>query len=232
MRPRVLIAIVGAALTTSFAGAPDDDPARAPEPAAFALVRDPEPSAPRSLGWTRAQPAISFFNTHTRAMRGLRLYRDDGSIDESAAGAIDAVLADRDAPVRRLDRRLLQLVVKAAGHFHAEHVQVISSFRDNARKGSRHRHGRALDFVLAGVPASKLASYLRKGARVGVGVYVHKRTQYVHLDVRDESYHWADGSPPGRWWRESRMTDRGAAARDAAYRPEQDLPERNLPSGG
>ena len=81
-----------------------------------------------------------------------------------------------------------------------------------------------MDFSLPGVTAAKLAAYLRGNGRVGVGVYTHKRTQYVHLDVRDESYHWIDASPPGATWREGKLTDRGAPARDAAYEPAQDLP--------
>jgi hypothetical protein len=42
--------------------------------------------------------------------------------------------------------------------------------------------------------------------------------------MQEESYYWADASPPGVSWRETRLSNRGAPARDAAYRPEQDLP--------
>ena len=94
-------------------------------------------------------------------------------------------------------------MVKAAAHFDGTEVDVVSSFRDGARPGSHHRSGDALDWSLRGVAAAKLAAYLRRGARVGVGVYTHPRTQFVHLDVREQSYHWADASPPGRSWRES-----------------------------
>ena len=31
---------------------------------------------------------------------------------------------------------------------------------------------------------------------MGVGVYTNPLTQYVHLDVRERSYHWIDASPP------------------------------------
>ena len=40
--------------------------------------------------------------------------------------------------------------------------------RDDARAGSRHRSGEAIDFRLPGVTAEALAAYLRTGARVGV----------------------------------------------------------------
>ncbi len=192
------------------------------QPSAISRPRSwPRPRAP----WARALPALRFVNTRTGASCRARLYADEGRLDEDAAAAIDGVLPERDAAPRRLDRRLLQLVVKAAAHFGATRVEVVSSFRDGARPGSRHRSGEALDFRLAGVTAARLAAFLRGGARVGVGVYTHRRTQFVHLDVREQSYHWADASPPGAWWRESRLTDRGASARDGAWRPEQDLTE-------
>ncbi|MFT3773382.1 MAG: DUF882 domain-containing protein [Minicystis sp.] len=195
----------------------DPEP-QTPEP------QTPEPQAPEPAAWARALPPIRFVDTHHGAACNVRLYADDGTVDEQAASSIDRILAEPDAIPRPFNRRVLQLVVKAAAHFDAKEVLVVSSFRDKARKGSHHRNGEALDFSLAGVTAMKLAAYLRKGSRVGVGVYTHPRTQFVHLDVRPESYHWADASPPGRWWRESRMTDRAAPTRDAAYRPEQDLP--------
>jgi uncharacterized protein YcbK (DUF882 family) len=220
---RALSCILGACSLAGCAGHPGHDaPPQAPPP--IVLVRDPEPDAPAPVAWAEALPPLRFVNTRTGADVWARLYAADGTIDEGQARMIDEILAERDAAPRPLHRRTLQLVVKAAAHFGATEVDVVSSFRDGARPGSHHRNGDAIDWRLPGVPAAKLAAYLRRGARVGVGVYTHPRTQFVHLDVREQSYHWADASPPGRWWRESRMTDRGAAARDAAYRREQDLP--------
>ena len=69
-----------------------------------------------------------------------------------------------------------------------------------------------------------LAAYLRGLPRVGVGIYTHPRTQFVHLDVRDQSYHWLDASPPGVKWREMQLRDAGASKRDEAWTPARDLP--------
>ena len=69
-----------------------------------------------------------------------------------------------------------------------------------------------------------LAAYLRTLALVGVGLYTHPRTQYVHLDIRDESYHWIDGSPPGVTWREQQLLDWTRWKKDPSYTPEMDLP--------
>lgn len=206
--------------------------ANAPIPAASAAIHAPalateEAPPPRpAIPWAQALPALVVHDTNAGVTGEARLYADDGALSLEGAQAFDRVLAGNgaDAP-RALDRRLLQLVVKAAAHFGATHLSVVSSWRDSSRKGSRHRSGQAMDFVLDGVPPAKLAAYLRKGARVGVGIYTHRRTQFVHLDVREQSFHWLDASPPGRVWRELGITEKGALARDDAYEPAQDLPE-------
>lgn len=200
-----------------------------------ALAESPSPSvsaapsasapAPRSAPWAQRLAPLLFRDINTLADVPARLYRDDGSIDDGAATELARVLwAAKDEETPRVSVRLLQLVVKAAAHFDAHEVQVISSHRGKARKGSRHRTGEAIDFVLPGVPPKKLAELLRTFARVGVGVYIHPRSQFVHLDVREQSYHWIDGSPPGRTWREHALPDPTAQERDAAYTPAQDLP--------
>jgi uncharacterized protein YcbK (DUF882 family) len=190
-----------------------------------------EPPRP-TVAWASTLEPLAFRDVSTGEVATVRLYDDTGQIDETAASAIDHLLASDDAAAvaraegapSTLDRRLLQLVVKIATREGAREVAVVSAFRASKRRGSRHRTGQAMDFVLPGVPAAKLAAALRHEARVGVGVYTHPRTRFVHLDVRDTSYHWLDASPPGRLWREARLADPGGPARDAAYRPDQDLP--------
>lgn len=178
------------------------------------------------VAWAKRLAPILFRDVNTLADVSLRLYKDDGSIDEAAADEVERVLwAAKDEAPPHVSRRLLQLVVRVAEHFDAHEIQVISSHRGKARKGSRHRSGEAIDFVLPNVPAKKVAEELRTYPRVGVGVYIHPRSQFVHLDVREQSYHWVDGSPPKRSWREVAMPDPTAAERDRAYDPKQDLPE-------
>lgn len=214
--------------------------------------------APAATGapWAQRLAPVVFRDVNTLTDVVMRLYKDDGSIDDAAAVEVERVLwiakdepppskpgalapkgrgskpaAAAEAPsagpeeALHVNRRLLQLVVKASEHFGVHEVQVISSHRGKARKGSRHRTGEAIDFVLPGVPAKKLAEVLRTYPRVGVGVYIHPKAQFVHLDVREQSYHWIDGSPPGRVWREQPLPDPTAQARDEAYTPSQDLPD-------
>ena len=174
----------------------------------------------RSASWAGALVPIDVTSVATGDTASIRLYDLDGEIDEVARMHLEHVIA-RDGEQHALEVRLEQLVVKAAHHFRDAHVLVVSGWREHA---GRHTTGEALDFKLEGVPAAALASYLRGLARVGVGIYTHPRTQYVHLDVREPSYHWLDGSPPGVTWKERQLRDPGQVKRDASWTPEGDLP--------
>jgi hypothetical protein len=59
---------------------------------------------------------------------------------------------------------------------------------------------------------------------VGVGVYTHPGTRYVHLDTRESSFHWIDASPPGKAYRELGMTDKKSESRDRAWTLDDDAP--------
>jgi uncharacterized protein YcbK (DUF882 family) len=175
-------------------------------------------------------PAVTFHNRNGERSLTTRLYGQAGQIDESAATSLDAVLADTRDPKQpkttQIDRRLLQLLYRTAYHYEIYRIEVTSAYRMQGRKREGlHALGRAIDFAMPGVKAQDLASYLRKLARVGVGVYTHARTRFVHLDVREQSYHWLDASPPGRSWRGMSIGDKSLAKRDAAYDRASDWPE-------
>jgi hypothetical protein len=156
--------------------------------------------------------------SHARAF--VRLYAADGSVDPQARDSFEQIAAN-EGEAHPLAVRLEQLVMKAAYHFQKARVTVVSGWRPNA---GRHSSGEAVDFKLEGVRAAQLAAYLRLLPRAGVGVYTHPRTQFVHLDVRESSYHWIDASPPGVKWREGRLRDPSASRRDASWTQEMDLP--------
>ncbi|HEY5242913.1 MAG TPA: hypothetical protein VIJ22_15645 [Polyangiaceae bacterium] len=174
----------------------------------------------RSASWADALVPIEVTSVVTGQSASIRLYAVDGEIDEAARMHLEHVVA-RDGEQHELASRLEQLVVKAAHHFHDAPVYAVSGWREHA---GRHSTGEALDFKLRGVQAAQLAAYLRGLPRVGVGIYTHPRTQYVHLDVREPSYHWLDGSPPGVTWKERQLRDPGQMKRDASWTPEGDLP--------
>jgi uncharacterized protein YcbK (DUF882 family) len=192
--------------------------AAAPSPRVEAIPLPPP--AP----WAVALEPLKVSCANSGASASLRLYGKDGSLDPEAVEAFSRVSADFNgyAP---LHPRLVQLAAKAAYHFHSSSLVIVSGFRQKRRgKVDHHTAGEALDFKLPGVDYRKLAAYLRGYPLVGVGVYTNPKTQYVHLDVRDRSYHWLDASPPGVTWREALLPDPSQATRDASYTPESDLP--------
>jgi uncharacterized protein YcbK (DUF882 family) len=175
-------------------------------------------------------------NVNTRQRAELRLYDSTGALDPSAIARLEELLADARDPEHvehaTIDRRVLKLLFKAAYDFGAREIELISGYRKpGKRREGLHGAGRAIDFRLPGVKAAELAAYLRRLPRAGVGIYTHPRTQYVHLDVRDTSYHWLDASPPRRRWRE-RSLGRIKPEHDRRYEPEMDLPESVRASRG
>ncbi|MCW5838125.1 MAG: DUF882 domain-containing protein, partial [Labilithrix sp.] len=192
------------------------------------LARPPKPPAPPKVAWASALPAISVKNRNTNAQAKIRLYADDGTIDRDALCAFMRVAASAPDPSSQeiaepLDARLVQLAFRAAYHFKGAPMVLVSATRKGAH--GKHGTGDALDFQLVGVRAAALAAYARSFPRAGVGIYTHPKTQYIHLDVREQSFHWLDGSPPGVTWRERRLADRTQPKRDAAYARVLDLPE-------
>ncbi len=196
------------------------------EPEAERLAGPPRPDAEAlELAWAKALAPLTVECANTGARTELRLYENDGSLDASAIDSFSFIAADLNGPYP-LTPRVVQLAVKAATHFHSKSLVVVSGYRKPQRKGAtdHHSRGEALDFKLPGVDYRKLAAYLRTLPRVGVGVYTDPRTHYVHLDVRETSFHWLDASPPGVTWREARLPDANQAKRDASYSEESDLP--------
>ncbi|MBX3190283.1 MAG: DUF882 domain-containing protein [Labilithrix sp.] len=209
--------------------------------AAPRVAHAPPPSAKRALAtvsaagvdvkaaWATSLGAVEVKNRNTGARGKIRLYDEHGAIDRGQARAFMRIAgASKEAPDdasdddERLDLRLVQLTLRAAYHFNAA-ISIVSGTRPGAR--GRHGTGEALDFALDGVKAPLLAAYLRGTPRAGVGIYTHPKTQYVHLDVRDHSFHWIDASPPGVTWREQLLPDPKQKARDGAWKAAMDLPE-------
>jgi uncharacterized protein YcbK (DUF882 family) len=195
----------------------------------------PASAEPPSDALFAGLPSLRFSNQSTGQSASVRLYDDAGHVDEREASRLDALLADTRDPKNYamicLDRRTLQLAVRAAFHFHASEVQVVSAYRKpGRRREGPHASGRAIDFKLPGIAARTLAAYLRTLPRVGVGVYTHPKTSFVHLDDRERSFHWLDASPPGRSWRE-RSLGGGVRLieRDARYARADDWPENTNP---
>lgn len=120
----------------------------------------------------------------------------EGGFDEAACAEVARVLSDaRSERVHPIDRRLIEVMYSLARHFHAGQLRVVSGYRSNAGR-SNHALGRAVDLVIPGARDEAVAAFARTQGFVGVGVY--PRSGFVHVDVRDHSFFWVDGSSPGR----------------------------------
>jgi uncharacterized protein YcbK (DUF882 family) len=221
-----LLGAVSILYVSCGARVPSPPPVPPPIAVAAALTPSPAPAVllPAEAPWAVALAPLHVECANSGARESVSLYGKDGSLDPQSVEAFSRVAADFNgyAPLKP---RLVQLAAKAAYHFHASSVVVVSGFRQKrGGKSDHHTAGEALDFKLPGVDYRKLAAYLRGFPLVGVGIYTNPKTQYVHLDVRDRSYHWLDASPPGVTWREALLPDASQAARDASYTPESDLP--------
>lgn len=223
---------------TALAVVPVVPPAMAPAPEARLAPPLAPPLVALSIRNARPTyadlPPLRIVHVNGGATCTVRLYDASGAVDPEAVAAIEATLADvrdpREPHVAALDPRMLKLLFRAAYHFGAAEVEVVSAYRKPGRyREGLHAHGRAIDFRLVGPSAKELAEFLRAQPRAGVGQYIHPRTQYVHLDVRDDSYHWLDGTPPGRAGGAWRIPEFGLPALDASWTPEHDLPENVLP---
>ncbi len=183
----------------------------------------PVPEKPVAEWAIKLEP-LTIECANTGASETVRLYASDGSLDPEAARSFSRAAADANgfAP---LSSRLLQLVVKAAHHFHSRTVVVVSGYRQKqGNRSNHHTAGEAIDFKLPGVDYRQLAAHLDSYPLAGVGIYTNSKTHYVHLDVRERSFHWLDASPPGVTWREALLPDPSQSKRDASYTLESDLP--------
>jgi uncharacterized protein DUF882 len=178
------------------------------------------PPSIRVPHWAGVLEPVEVESVSSHARASVRLYASDGSVDTKARDTFEQIVAST-GEAHPLAVRLEQLIVKAAYHFQRARVLVLSGWRPHA---GRHTSGEAIDFKLEGVRTAQLAAYLRRLPRAGVGVYTHPRTQFVHLDVREPSYHWIDASPPGVKWPEAHLRDPSMNQRDASWTPDMDLP--------
>jgi len=121
---------------------------------------------------------------------------DDGGFSEADQERARLILRDTHADqMGTLDPALLDLLYRIQRHFDAPCIRVISAYRSpSGRKTSQHTRGSAADIVVPGVKDHVLAKFVRSLSKTGVGLY--PRSGFVHVDVRERSHHWVDGSGP------------------------------------
>jgi uncharacterized protein YcbK (DUF882 family) len=227
---RTVVQVALLSLTASASRATEIKRPALPQPAPVTASTQVAPRHVAKLSSFAQLSPVTITNFNARKAVSTRLYTDSGHVDELAARRLDALLCDArdldDAQSHSMDRRLLQLLFRTAYHFSSHRIEVVSAYRKAVHKQPGvHAQGRAIDFRLANVTPAALAAYLRTIPRVGVGIYTHPKTQFVHLDVREQSFHWLDASPPRRHWREKNISSKALPALDASYRHADDWPE-------
>jgi uncharacterized protein YcbK (DUF882 family) len=177
-----------------------------------------------------ALPEITFRAINTGEEIRVRLYRTDGTVDPVAVERLGHLLRDlaTDEP-SPVVTRTLQLLVRVATHFGADTIEVVSGYRSGRnRRGHRvrregyHSVGSAIDFRMPGQDMLRVAAYARTFGHVGVGWY--PTSGFVHLDSREQSFHWENHAGHGHHgW--DRPLDRAACvAHDEAWTAAQDAP--------
>ncbi|WP_438032440.1 DUF882 domain-containing protein [Sorangium sp. So ce204] len=98
-----------------------------------------------------------------------------------------------------IDPRLATLIGMVSDHFGGRPLRVVSGYRPYSptqyTPHSNHNHGRAVDFMVEGVPNTVVRDFCRGFRNAGVGYYPN--STFVHLDVRSDKVYWVDYSGPG-----------------------------------
>jgi uncharacterized protein YcbK (DUF882 family) len=106
------------------------------------------------------------------------------------------ILRSADGQQHPPDPRVLDVAYALQKKFGAGEVRFLSGYRTPKKSGSNHGFGRAIDLVIPGATDEEVATYARTAGFCGVGIY--PTSGFVHVDVRDRSFFWADKSGPGK----------------------------------
>lgn len=161
-----------------------------------------EPGTKGSSSWTkykRAPKKKGYIQIVGRKDRGFEGYLVNHKrlVTTKAKKAMRRVLATADGDEHDIDLRLLRLLADVSDTFGGRPIRIVSGYRLGSTSAtSRHRHGKAIDFVVVGVPNTALRDYVKTLDHVGVGYYPN--SSFIHLDVRTQWTYWIDYSGPGQ----------------------------------
>jgi hypothetical protein len=136
----------------------------------------------------RAQPAVTVMNVWTHEVLPVNLKQP---MDRQSFNQLTRCHFTNQAS--QMDRRLPDIVMRAARKFAAKTVELVSGFRApkyqlmlrkkgrEVARDSQHPRGTAVDFRLPQVPIKRLLKFVKSLRMGGVGYYPH--SQFVHADV-------------------------------------------------
>lgn len=150
-------------------------------------VKTPSHAAVPSPG-TKPAPLLNLYNEHTHEWLAFDPTKPPGP------AVLDSFLRDHYTnKSSKMDPRLLDIMIAAAGQFHTGVVDVVSGFRHpkynlilrkkghQVARDSQHTHGNAIDFYLPGVPTLQLHAWAKAQQLGGVGLYL--TSGFVHMDT-------------------------------------------------
>lgn len=133
------------------------------------------------------------------APASVRLVDRRGHVVPAAIEAMGKLLRAPSGARHAIDPRLVALVALVSDHFGGREIRVVSGFRpfspSQFTAHSNHNLGRAMDFVIEGVPNEVVRDYCRTLRNVGVGYYPN--SSFVHMDVRGSRAYWVDYAKAG-----------------------------------
>ena len=142
--------------------------------------------------WKRR--SLTLVRLWPREARTIRLYDQRGRLRRHARRVLRRLFRPKTGATRKTPHpRLIRLLTRVSAHFDGKPIHLVSGVRTaggNTKPTSRHVHARAVDFRIPGVELTTLRDYCLTLTRVGVGYYPD--SDFVHLDVRERSYRWAE----------------------------------------
>jgi uncharacterized protein YcbK (DUF882 family) len=146
-------------------------------------------SAPRQHGFVSV-------SGHGRNFNGIAKMSEGHFLEETRRAFSHVLFNHRNGEEAEISGRLVRLLVQVSDTFGGRPINVVSGYRQtSSAMESRHLHGAACDFSIAGVPNLALFAFLSSLAHVGVGYYPN--SSFVHLDVRAAKAVWVDLAGPG-----------------------------------
>ena len=136
---------------------------------------------------------VSLKNANTGEKITIQLITQFGTINNRSRQIVSRMLSPQNSGERTtlLHPRLLLMLQRVADQYSGRQIEIVSGYR-LATKGHSDEHdlGRAIDFRIAGVKNEKLYDFLKTLPKCGTGYY--PKSNFVHLDVREETATWVD----------------------------------------
>ncbi|WP_437731355.1 DUF882 domain-containing protein [Sorangium sp. So ce1335] len=129
----------------------------------------------------------------------LRLLSPKGRLVPKALPKLSRLMRASPTAQIPIDPRLATLLGMVSDHFGGRTIRIVSGYRPYSptqyTPHSNHNFGRAVDFMVEGVPNTVVRDFCRGFRNAGVGYYPN--STFVHLDVRSDKVYWVDYSRPG-----------------------------------